>query len=375
MSLLWEGPLQTGQVAKQLEKMLFGPCASQITLEGLRSELLRVSLWELVMLRQPATLTASSVTTQQILGRARMFWEAMVDEGMLQSASWTQQSVSEDDQPWQDEEDENEGVNRYLLEALAEQGDVFSLGRGRWISVPLRLVPLSSSLYLLVGGMPTALLPQLILNDLRLHGSFRQIESQVIQSVPAPSQYEEWQFQTREHWLGAPALELPTLVEQFNQQELGIVQYRTAQSLEAYVASLDKPQGLRWRPLEHVSDGRYLLRSRMAWGQGRYSIGEIQSHCLIKQSGMPGSIEIRRLLYALGEAAGVPARARWEQETNTFVLDSELPMRERKLLATIGLLQPNKGHSYYPRRWRVASQQSMEVITLLKRLGIVVRSS
>ncbi len=367
--LVWEGPLVLEQAAKQLKAMLFGHFLTHVALEGLRAELLRAALWELSILRQPDKLIDAAVTTQQILGRARMLWEPL--EGNVQPAiQYSQGTLENEEEAMQDDEDEDDGLHRELLDILAEQGDVLSLERGRWIPAPLRLVPLSRELYLLAGGIPTILLPEPIIQALRLHSSFRQIASKVIQAVPAPYQNGLWQFQTQESWLGAVPPTLSELVEQFNQQELRAVQRSNTQSLEAYVASINKPQELRWQPLERVPDGCYLLRNLLSWGLGRYSIGEVQGHDLIKQGQLPASLEIRRLLYALGTAAGAPVRAGWERESNIFVLSNELPARERKKLTTMGSLQANKGLTYYPRRWRVAPYHHQEVWNLLTGLEI-----
>lgn len=363
-SLAWEGPLEPLQIARQLEAMLFGGTPAPLSPDAWRAEIVRAALWELSLSRRAETLLDSAVTTQQILGRARTLWAP------LEGAFWASVSDHQEGEGMQEEEIEHDEVSRALLDVLVEQGDILSLGQGRWIPAPLRLVPLSSTLYLLIGGAPTALFPEPVLRGLRFHGTFRQMEGTVIETVSGPYQDEAWQFQTQENWLGAEPPTLPTLVEQFSLQDLVAVQRNDASLLEAYVASFDEPQGLRWRAVAQVPDGRYLLRNSSSWGQGRYSIGEIGGHALLKQGQVPRSIELRRLLYALGVAVGTPARAAWEVQSNTLVLFSELPARERKKLATLGVLQEKKGQPYYPRRWRIDPRQKGEVWALLTGLGV-----
>jgi hypothetical protein len=195
------------------------------------------------------------------------------------------------------------------------------------------------------------------------------VERQTVSRLDA---YECWQFQTRESWLGAPPPKQAELLKYFRDKELRpVAQQGSIDGLEAYVASIDKPQGLRWRSFTHISkDGRYLLRDRTPWGKIFYSIGEIQKHQIIKQS-QEVPLDIRRLCYALDSEAGVPTRARWNREQGIFTLQSELPARERKHLATLGHLQKNNQY-YYPRIWNIAAQHEGEIKELLSHLGVLM---
>src|SRR5437588_3401954 len=86
----WEGPLPLHKVAIQLKATLFGPIEKQTTPEALRAEVIRVALWERSVLSQPHTASDASITTQQLLSRARTLWTplyaAMQQVTSLQSA-------------------------------------------------------------------------------------------------------------------------------------------------------------------------------------------------------------------------------------------------------------------------------------------------
>ena len=158
-SLTWEGPLPIDRVASQLKKMLFGPVAEQASQEALRVEVVRVALWERSVLSQPATISDAAISTQKILNRARILLEPFVVSRPQTSSSpvCADQHISEDD-----------NMNRLFLDELAKQGDLLSLAGGRWLPAPFRLVPITSEFYLLVGGMPSGLLTELVLENLHL---------------------------------------------------------------------------------------------------------------------------------------------------------------------------------------------------------------
>lgn len=370
-SFEWEGPLPLHKVATQLKASLFGPIEKQATSEALRSEVIRVALWEQSVLSQPRTASNATITTQQLLSRARILWTPL-HTAMQQQVTSRQGADSEQ----YEQQPEEEELNRQTLDALAEQGDLLALPQGRWLPAPLRLVPITSELYLLVGAIPSSLLPSPVFQSLHLHGSFRRVERRVIQAVSTFDEHECWQFQTQQSWLGTPPPKQAELLERFRDTELCPVdQQSSTEKLEAYMASINKPQGLRWRPSIHIpKDGRYLLKNQTPWGTIIYSIGEIQSHQITKQSQMQESLDIRRLCYALDSDAQVPTRARWNREQGILALKSELPAHERKYLATLGHLQKNN-EFYYPRIWEIAAQHETEIKDLLSHLGVDIESS
>jgi hypothetical protein len=350
-SSAWEMRITSATVvAKQIKAALFGLCANQASLEALSAEVIRVSLWVQSAYKEASSFTDASVTTRNLLEQARALWTPIHDAYHNDSAT-SKIQYSNDKQEDKSESGVPIEIERDLLDAITEQGDMFPLKGGFWLPTPLRFVPLTQTHYLLVGSMPTHLLPDELLHTLHLHGSFRQINSSTIPALEPASEYSvQWQFQSLESWLGPSPQTLDGLTQAFSALELLPVERQHDLSLKAYVADKNNPQYLRWQSLDYVSDGRYLLQTSTPWGVRQYSVGYVSNHRLTKQSIELQDFDIRRLCYALDRQAGNPTNATFDKERGELILYSELPGRERKLLSTLGNLQENKEH-YYPRRW------------------------
>src|SRR5260370_9921712 len=365
-SSTWEvGISSASVVAKRIKQDLVGSHASQASLEALAAEVIRVALWAHCTHDQKFSFTEASVTTRRLLELARAIWAPLSDAA--------QEGNPAKDTTYGNEPGRNVEIGRELLDTLAEQGDIFALSGGRWLPAPLRFVPVTPTYHLVVGGMPTHTLTLALLRTLRLHGSFRHVEGNAISSLQQGSgSIIQWQFQSLQRWLGSSQT-LDDLIRYFDGQELLTVAHQNVSetSLEAYVASDDKPQLLRWRSLDQVTDGRYLLRTSTPCGAYQYSIGLISNRRLTQQSAGLWQIDIRRLCYALDNRAGKPTSVRWNEVQRELILSSEFPGRERKFLSSVGTLQENTDSNYYPRRWRIA-MDSMTVLTMLQDLGIQI---
>lgn len=375
-SSAWEGRLSTATaITKQIKLMLFGLHADQASHEALSAEIVRVALWTQSVYKPAASLSEAAITTRRLLDQARAFWTPIQDayrESMITKAS---QSLSARSKSKSDMEIELK-IDRELLDILNDQGDILSLQGGYWVPSPLRLVPLAATRYLLVGGIPTHLLPDTLLQALTLRGSFRHIENNKIAALSTNTEEHTvvWQTQSPESWLGPSPPSLESLVHSFDVHELYSVIHQSDSSLEAYAAYVNEPQYLRWHSLDYVEDGRYLLRTSTPWGTRQYSVGYIRHHNLTEQSAELREMDIRRLCYALDKRTGKPTRARWSARRGELILNSELPGRERKYLSSIGFLQENKD-SYYPRRWvGIDSIYSGSIKTYLNQLGIQIDS-
>src|SRR5229473_2668264 len=363
-SSTWEvGISSASVVAKRIKETLVGLHASQASLEALAAEVIRVALWAH---GQKSSFSEASVTTRRLLELARAIWAPIAD-------ATTKEGNAAKDTKYANEPSRNAEIGRELLDTLAEQGDIFPLSGGRWLPAPLRFVPVTPTHHLLVGGMPTHLLPHALLRTLRLHGSFRHVEGNAISSLQQGSgSIIQWQFQSLQRWLGSSQT-LDDLIRYFDGQELLTVAHQNVSktSLEAYVASDDKPQLLRWRSLNQVTEGRYLLRTSTPWGAYQYSIGLLSNRRLTQQSAGLWQIDIRRLCYALDKRAGKPTSVKWNAVQRELILRSELPGRERKFLSSVGTLQENTDGNYYPRRLIIAMDFS-PVLTMLQDLGIQI---
>ncbi len=362
----WEVSIASSAVvAKRIKEDLLGTNAAQAQQESLSAEVIRVSLWSQSAYRQASSLTEASVTTQRLLKIARAIWRpiATTYRGNVGMSSVQDESLS--GEPLE--------LEREILENLADLGDIFELGGGRWIPAPLRFVRSTPQRHLLVGGMPTRLLAPVLRRALSLHGTFRYIEGNVDTSLLQDAHIPV-QWQSRESWLG-PVQRLEELADYFDEMELLPVshQHVSESSLEAYDTSKFKPQYLRWESPNRVRDGRYLLRASTPWGTHHFTIGSLNEHRLIHQSAEVRQADIRRLCYALDQRAGKPTKARWNQKRSLLILHSELPGRERKLLSSIATLIENSNGNYYPRQWIIARDVE-GVFSMLNELGIQVEA-
>ena len=365
----WQGPLSKDEVTHQLRTALLGTrhLPSAYTREALIAEVLRVAVWALSVWKRDALRTGTLASTRRVLAHARAIWEPFHEENNAHIAQQHRQESRSDF--------EETDLERDTLDTLEEQGDILSLPGGSWLPAPLRLVPLGNTQYLLVGGLPTHLLPPAILQSLNFHGSFRHIYISTKEQPPTSVYIGNWQFQALSSWLGPTPPTLSELLQVFSSQTLLPVSDYNSRSMsyEAYAAYINKPQGLRWLSLGDVRDGRYLLRTRAWWGTKQYSIGEIQNRQLVRQSHElhRPNIEVRRLCYALDWKMKTPTQAKLSRTMLT--LWSELPVRERRLMAAIATLAPEE--RYYPRIWQgITHKQLDNVSEMLQHLGITIIS-
>ena len=356
---LWEGRISTAaMISQQIKVAFFGAQAERISYEALSAEFVRVALWALSNHMESLPLAQASVSTRRLLDQSRTFWDPFKTAQLVESKPAL---LLEPD------------IDRELLDALEEQGDVLSFAGGSWLPTPLRLVPLAANHYLLVGGIPTHLLPSSIQQLLVFHGTFRQMENKAILTLEEGLRSVlDWRFQSLDSWLGSSPATLEDLVRHFELQELFQVISQSDSSLEAYVADDNQPQYLRWHPINSVPDGRYLLRTSTPWGMKQYSIGAIHNYRLTQQGGELRKTDIRRLCYALDKRVYQPTWASWNIQRRELLLRSQLPGREVKFLSSIGTLQENK-EGYYPRRWIISPQFVERVEEMLTNLGIQIR--
>jgi hypothetical protein len=364
----WKGPLLTSDVANQLKTALFGARNPQPSYEAetLMAEALRIAIWALNVLKQDPLHTGTAATTRRVLAHARAIWEPLREKSNEHATQQSEQAIGDNV--------EEADLERDALKALEEQCDAFSLPGGFWLPAPLRLVSTTGTEHLLVGGLPTHLLPPTMLEHIRLHGSFRQIDTATFPGpLPTSTYIRTWQFQSQGDWLGPRPITLEQHIQDFHMRELLPVNLDTAsQSLEAYAAYLDKPQAQRWVSFDMVRDGRYLLRTQMLWGKRQYSVGQVEQHRLVRQNYESPSTDIRRLCYALDREAKTPTRV--VQGRSRIILRSELPARERKQMMAIGNLRiPQEG--YYPREWIGITPQQMSIVhDMLQQLGIRIET-
>ncbi|MCI0392415.1 MAG: hypothetical protein MOB07_27100 [Acidobacteria bacterium] len=264
---------------------------------------------------------------------------------------------------------------RDALDELSEVYDLVSLPNGYWIPAPAREVPIASQddVRLLIGGIPTTLIPAHLSVGIDHQGPFRRIKgSGVGKTLKLP-------VEPLEYWIGMPpeddirvwsreVLEKAALANYSEPPEGSRFQIYLPQKSRA-----GSPQALRWQDIKpQLPAGRYLARRNMAFGAWKYRIIQVERGHIIS-SGDPetGFGDIRRLMYGLDSLADNPVKVQLKQGTKEIcaLIRSELPRAERRRFASIGnLVIPTD--EYYPRKWNFDLAYKNIVKECLHKLGV-----
>lgn len=259
---------------------------------------------------------------------------------------------------------------RETLEELADAGDVVELANGRWLPAPTREVRLETSddVRLVIGGVPTSLLPSDISSKLENNGVYRRTRGDFVAkqlSLPGESR-ESWMGESPDDLRGWTKASFEGRFEACREEG----RYFFFYAPELYHAST--PQALRWTERPDKLSGRYLCRHDLPFGLRRYYAGEIIAGKLTRILALRVS-DLRRVMYGLDLLAG---KAVTVEETRRgdgigIVLKSELPKPERRLFAALGMLT-FRDENYYPRTWHFPGRYAAEVRSRLDALGIQV---
>ena len=254
------------------------------------------------------------------------------------------------------------------LEELSEAGDLAELANGRWLPAPTRQVPLETTddTRLIVGGLPTSLLPSRLTLGLEHHGPFRETKGGYLaQELSLPTE-------DRASWMGMA----PDSLEEWTRKAFeGKYESWRGQDgqLSIYAPELFSsatPQLFRWVERPDKLSGRYLSRQTLSFGLTRQHVVEIVSGKLTQFMTLPGE-DPRRLMYGLDILAGksVGVQESENQAALEIILKSELPKPERRFFAALGRLTVPED-KYYPRIWRFPRVYAPEVRSRLTALGI-----
>lgn len=261
---------------------------------------------------------------------------------------------------------------RDLLDELASVGDLISLPDGAWLPAPCREVRLPSGTdeRLIVGGIPSSVLPKTLSSLLREEGPLRRTSgTRISEALGLPTE-------ALEVWLGRP----PRDLQLWAQKVMGVdlepyVESGEASPFEVYSPGTSRPfspQGFRWCEPAPAMSGRYLARREVAFRGKQSRIVELRAGRLTG-SAVPKTAlgDIRRLMYALDSAVNKPTRVRWviRQDAVEMELQSEVPRAEQRLFAALGHLEVD-GDRYYPRMWRFSLARWDAVQERLSELGI-----
>jgi hypothetical protein len=261
---------------------------------------------------------------------------------------------------------------RSSLEELADAGDVVALANGRWLPAPTREVHLGTkdNARLLVGGLPTSLLPQELTAIVRHHGPFRRTNGDRL--AKALSLLSE----TLDSWVGV----CPSDLEAWTQAALegeyeGFTEANDGREFILYAPQSARPgvpQVRRWVQSKERLSGRFLGQRDLPFGMRQYRAVEVVNGKIVRLASLRlGTGELRRLRYGLDAIARNPVLV--EHETRgtelVVVLRSEVPRPERRFFAALGQLSV-PSDKYYPRTWRFPLEYSAEILKRLTALNV-----
>jgi hypothetical protein len=263
---------------------------------------------------------------------------------------------------------------REALDELAEAGDAIEVGGGHWLPAAVREVAGDASLStrLLVGGLPTDVLPTHLQAFVDAHGPFRHVHGDALRAEL------ELPTQPLEAWADVPNASLQAWAASLLQSKLPAYSEPPDGGRFRFYSPGAAPRGAvqraRWdeRPPDH---GRLLVERRRPTGAREYRIAEVSGRRVERCAAvlLPG--EHRRLMYALDERAKNPTRVDVTRADGGLlvVLRSELPWAEQRLFGALGRLLPNASNNCYPRTWRFDLAHEEAVLARLAALCVVLR--
>lgn len=260
---------------------------------------------------------------------------------------------------------------REALNELANSLDVIELANGRWLPAPVRLVNINNytTEYLLIGGVPTNLLPDDIANEIISNGPFRRVKGDNLLKVL------ELPTEPLISWLNKPSKNLlEWSKEVIENTKLTAVQPKDSSKFQVYSQKTENLQAYRWVENNQITkNGKYLARYRSFMGL-EYRIIETKDS-IITKSGVPvfGFGDPRRLMYGIDALNNNPIRISVEENTDAFYITvrSELPRAENRLFAALGKLSLPKD-TYYPRSWSFNKRDFDQIKQALENLKVKI---
>jgi hypothetical protein len=258
---------------------------------------------------------------------------------------------------------------REALSTLQDAGDLIELRGGYWASATARFVRLPAGAgYLLVAGVPTALLP-LTHDSVQYHGPHRHL-AELPKELAAVIPLEDLAS-----WAKLPSRDLALqdwaqeLVDSLKRQPYAPT---SAEAFEFYLPAAARPgtpQFKRWSESPGNATGTVLARRTRVYGAREYRLVEVRSSRITSVCDLQG-VDVRRLMYALDLAVGNPVQVRCHRvSTGTeWLFTSELPRAEQRVFATLGTLTiPD--HRPFERRWTFVRNEEL-ALGMLRSLGV-----
>ena len=258
---------------------------------------------------------------------------------------------------------------RNAMDELGQVGDLVELPGGYWHPAVVREISLETrGDVLLVGGLPTSVLPQQLRATVTSRRAFRWVRPGLAAGALGA------ETETLGTWVGRPSASLIDWSQELLSSD--IPQTDDAPEVRYYVPK-GKPRALsqrhRWQDQAPQEGGRFLVVFTGLFGVRQYRIAEVRGGRVWRLGGvlLPG--EPRRLMYAIDSLANTSVAVELFQEgpDSVLLLWSELPGPELRLLGALGTLQTPTDR-YYPRRWRFPREREVVVRAALEELHVLV---
>lgn len=256
---------------------------------------------------------------------------------------------------------------RAALSALEDSGDLIDLGGGYWATATCRFIRVPKAGFLLVGGVPTGLLS---LGEVEHHGPHRhldQLPPLLAAKVPVED-LKSWARLPSRFALRDWAKEL---IDSLERQPYTPTSSEPFEFYRPEEARSGAPQFKRWYEDAGRGSGLLLARRARLYGTKEYRLVESRAGRIVSACDLVGT-DVRRLMYALDQAAGKPVRALYRRRANglEWILTSEIPRAEQRVLATLGTLAIPDDRPYQ-RRWLVVRNEAL-ARELLEALGVQI---
>jgi len=286
-----------------------------------------------------------------------------------------------------DPSDEPEMRRQLLREALDEleaTGCAVHLGDGRWQPgcAYLVSVPHTTGEHLLIGGLPTGMIPLALRKGIVPKGALRRVsltaalQTWFLDDLQVPVM--PWNT-----WLNHPAGSLENWGMTILREPLQDYQPEDGRgAFEIYFPLSDQAhQFFRWQPLQHpcsIPDGVYLARRSRVYGAKEYKLIQLTRGGITKVGQILLGDEHRRLMYFLdylGKKQTVVRIAADPPHSFRVLVGSELPISEGRLLRALGRLEANPDGSRFPQRWIVPENNADLVRSALRALHITIKET
>ena len=261
---------------------------------------------------------------------------------------------------------------RAALSALADSGDLVELSGGNWAPGVPRLVELPDRLgYLVVGGVPSSLLP-LEASAITFHGPHRHLVT------PPPELRATLPTEDLRSWARMPDMPL----QQWARESLESLErhsYSPTHSdvFEFYLPSasrLGAPQLFRWFESAGAHTGALLARRRRSYGAREYRLVDVHSGRIASSCDLH-DFDVSRMMYAFDMTAHNPVRARPLRVAGRteWLFTSDLPRAEQRTFAAFGTLAI-VAERRFERRWTFLRHEAL-ALDMMRSLGIAIGQS